>query len=220
MKRASIILGLAVLLCAAKTAQATTITYTLTTMASGSLGTTDFGATAPVQLTINFTTDTSTAHPHAGKPWIWQSGGASTGSTGTVTIEGLGTALLGPAVLAFDDQGGATHNCSVLPCEAGFGTGQPVGPTILATVNPAFLSYELKTDITASGATFCMDGSSPGVCGNLTVATDQGPLKLTSVGESTFTAVVSTTPIPEPGSLIFVGTGLVSLIGFARRRLS
>src|SRR6516165_3976013 len=100
MKRATLILGLAVLLCGATGAQATPIkiTYTITATATGTLGTQPF---TDALVTIEFVGDPSKAHLGAPAAHLWVNSG-----TGTVTIAGVGTATFTPGPVAFDDQGG------------------------------------------------------------------------------------------------------------------
>ena len=113
MKRATLILGLAVLLCGATGAQATPIkiTYTITATATGTLGTQPF---TDALVTIEFVGDPSKAHLGAPAAHLWVNSG-----TGTVTIAGVGTATFTPGPVAFDDQGGVPHSCSHHPCYAG-----------------------------------------------------------------------------------------------------
>ena len=205
MKRATLVLGLAVLLCGVTGAHATAITYTVSALASGSYQSQSF---TNALVTIDFVSDTTTAHVHSGTPNTWMNTGSA-----TITIEGLGTSPYDFGFVAFSEQGGPAHDCVAIPCFAGIGSGGPVGPTILGTDDSSFLTYDLTS------ATGPVTGPS-----EYTLNSDFGGLILTSVdGTSTFSALTSSLPTggtPEPGSLILLGTGVASLSGFARRRFS
>lgn len=207
IKRATIILVLAVLLWGARSAQASTITYTVSATATGTLGADSF---TNALVTITFVADTSTAHPKSGVPNEWINSG-----TGTVTIAGIaGTATFSSGPLVFDEQGGPTHSCSsAIGCFAGIGAGTPVGPTLLAVMNSGFLTYDLNAAIGPLSGASMYDTS-------LTVGTSMGGLNFSSVGDSTFTATTVGPTVPEPSSLILIGTGLASLVRFARHRFS
>jgi len=204
MKRATVVLGLAALLCGAKGAQAGTITYTVSAVASGTLGSTSFTSAS---VTIEFVGDPTKPQNEGVGHDLWINHGLN-GETGTVTIMMPGgppvTATFDAGTVAYDEQKGGSAGIS-------FGVG---GSTILATIETDFLTYELKTPIGPVSGTALINPNS-------IVGTSLGPLTFSSVGAtSTFTATTGTTTIPEPGSLIFVSTGLLSLIGLARRRLS
>jgi hypothetical protein len=155
----------------------TTITYTVSAIASGTLGVTSF---TDALVTIEFVGNPSQAHLHSGTPDLWQNSG-----TGTVTIAGVGPATLSSGPVAFDEQGGPTHSCSSsIPCFAGIGAGTPVGPTLLGITNAGFLTYDLNTPIGP------LQGA-PVITTSLTVGTALGGLNFSSVGATgTFTATI------------------------------
>jgi hypothetical protein len=80
--------------------------------------------------------------------------------------------------------------------------------SIIATTNSAFATYDLKSDIFKPGSTFV----SP-----LSIPTLGGDLLFTDVGSSTFLAHTYSN-VPEPGSMLLLGSGLLGVVAYARRR--
>jgi hypothetical protein len=175
-------------------AMASAITYTVSDTASGTLGATSFTGAL---VTVSFSGDTGTVFMSSAGFWENDIG------TATVTIAGIGTATFTDAMFAFDNQAAIA---------AGIGDNTCVGcrASVLDTFNSVFGSYDLMSAIgPISGAVFFRP--------DLSYGTTMGLLNFSSAGAtSTFTA----TTVPEPANLILLGTGLVSLIGFVRRRMS
>jgi hypothetical protein len=191
----------------AGSALAVPITYTETATVTGTLGATAF-TNALVTVTLSSNTSTITAGPAPFTSLLINPGSA------TVNVAGLGTfTFTGPieVLSTFNDVvtlGGSGVLIAQLDNPAGTSvTG------ILGQQNPAFLGYNLQGPFgpftSAGGA---LSGSDPSAL----FPTTGGLLRLTSpLSTATFTA---TGGVPEPTSILLLGTGLLGLISLRRRR--
>jgi hypothetical protein len=190
MKRTTLVLAtLTVLLYAGIPARANTITYTEQTTASGSIGVQSFSS---AMVTITMTADTSSV--------ICFSGGCSVPViTAILDIAGTGSFAFTDPFVVLDRTG---PNADVQFVDSSART------DVIVTVNPAFNTYGLTTAIgPVTGLAFVPNNG---------FGTTGGVLVWTSLGNSTFTASVVSTP--EPGSLLLLGTGLAGLLGIRKKR--
>src|SRR6516225_262404 len=176
-------------------AMATALTYSVSDTASGFLGPTPF---TDAMVTVSASGDSGNVMCGGGFCEL------DILTSATVTIAGLGTANFTDVMFVFDNQPSQV---------AGIGDNTCVGcrGSVLDTTNAVFGAYDLQSPIgPISGPVFFRP--------DLRYGTDMGLLQFTSAGDtSTFTA--SGEAVPEPASLMLLGTGLVSVVGFARRRL-
>jgi hypothetical protein len=190
----------------AKPAKADTITYTLASTVSGTLGPASF-TNALVTVTLTGDTENVVAGPPPYSDTVVNSGNAQ------VSVSGLGTGTFTDPIVILSTLHDSILNTffggpTVLILDGTSDTG------ILLQQGAAFSTYDLRSAIgPISGPGGAASGSMmtpvfPTTAGNLTWAVGQ-PL-----GTSTFTAVVTT---PEPGTLAFLGAGLAAM--FVCRRL-
>jgi hypothetical protein len=182
-------LSAAALVCSAGMARATNITYSISAIAAGSLGGTDFRDEL-VTLTMN--ADTSSVTGGAGFFTI--------GGTVQLSVAGIGNATFTDAMEVFDSQS--------FPA-AGFGDITAGPASVLDTIDNAFITYDLTTAIgPITNSNFINPGKS--------FATDAGAFIIDSAGDATFTA--TTAAAPEPVSMLLTGAGLVGLALWRRKR--
>ena len=184
------------------------ITYTETTIASGSLGGTNF-TNALVTLTlIGDTTGVVQPLPNDVPDFLYNHG------TGTITIAGVGIAtIFNASAVIFP----------VIPGEIpipSFGIGQGLiddghFTAILGIGSNSLAGYDLQTAFGPFTATGEAGATEPNGSPHF-YATSAGNLMLTRQ-ESVVTLTVTTTSVPEPASLSLLGIGGLSLIGLRRR---
>jgi hypothetical protein len=191
---------------AAVAVHATAITYTITTTATGTLGSSSF---TNASMTVTLTGDTSAVTSGSGE----LTGLLINHGAATVNIAGLGSAALTGSIVVVS----TFTNTTIIPGQSGAviaqeDTGHPTNSSVTGIVgilHPAFFGYDLRSalgPISGSGGVANqgpVDGTFPTNRGNLVFAAGQS-----LSGTSTFTAATAAiTPVAgvwwnksEPGS--------------------
>ena len=198
----------------ASPSQAAPITYTVTAIASGSLGDSPF---TDALVTVTLVGDTSAVfQPLPGDlPELFANFG-----TATVTIEDLGTATFndpgGYAAVAFPAIPGEIPVPSVGIWER-FDVVAESGTGILGIGSNSLAGYNLTSPLgpfsgASGGGATQPDGSF------YEYATSSGALVISSTGDEGTLTVTISTPVPEPTSISLLGVSGLSLLAARHRR--
>jgi len=202
MSRVVVAIAALVLLGSVTQIKASPITYTLSSAVSGTLGGTSF---TDALVTVTVTGDTANVTPGSA-PYtdvVVNSGNA------TVDVSGVGTATFTDAV----EIGDTLTDTAILGVPAVLILDSTTGTGILLETASIFTTYDLRSSLGPISGT---GGVASGSHVTPVFATTAGSLTWDvgqSLGAATFTAIAT----PEPGTLQFLGAGLVALVW---RRLS
>ena len=186
------LLTLAAVLAAPVALYATPITYTDSFIGSGSLGSTSF---TDQLVTLTGVGDTDNVYEYETRIFV------NIVPT-TVSIAGGATGTFADPIRFLANQDFSLVGVTDFAVQSG----------ILFTTDDVFAMYDLTTAIgPATGSSNIRSGMS--------FATSSGAFTMTSVGDSTFTATLAPAAVPEPSSLVLLGTGALGVLGMMKRKL-
>jgi len=189
------LLTLAATIAAPIALHASLLTYTDTFTGSGSIGGVGFNNAV---VTFTETADPSNKVNEGG-------GTYAVAGAATFSIGGVASGAFTDDIQVFANQG---------PGSAGFGDTSN-GAALILTNAPAFFSYELGAIAPTDGWTIINSYNNTFLFYGTTV----GDLELNTASDSTFSAV-DTSAVPEPSSLVLLGTGVLGALGVVRRKFS
>ena len=193
---------MAALFCSVAQVKADTITYSLTTTASGTFAGSSF-TNAPVTVTLTGDTANVATGPVPFNNLLANSGAA------TVDVFGVGTATFTDSIVIVNSFAG---NPGALFFDVTANTG------ILGQIGSAFSTYDLRGPFGPLSGT---GGVASGSAQTPVFLTNAGDLTWNigqTLGTSTFTAAVA--PVPEPATLTLLGSGLLGNMAFRRKRVA
>jgi len=193
-KIATILSFILVLLAGTSIANASSINYIFQATGTGSLGGTQF---SNASFTLTVVGDTDNVQNEGGGLFL------NAATSAQIAIQGFQVADFTTLVGMFDYQPGNALGLQRAPQMA----------DILDLSDPAFSSYDLTTPIGPLLVANPFIGQFN--CDRGCIETSQGELEFTDMSSVTFSA----TTVPEPGTLVLVGAGVLGLVGRLRQKV-